>query len=1078
VTSSTPPDPLSKVRNLTTRYFFRTAAWVAACAALALLTPAAAGPGTRWALAASFMLLALVCVLAQRLKGGASRSGFAAVVLAAIGLLAWASIELQWGLANPSLGFYALLVCATAVVAGSRPAALAARASALALLGLAWAEHNGWIAGASALAGVPLPRRLFDQGLLIAAGYAAGHLLACVLRHHVRTSAEREQRFSGLLGIAADAYWEMDARYRITHVSRRQEDQSFVAAASTSMRPPWEETDVLYDENALDAHRADLEAHRSFRDLHLRINHADGSVLHEMVSGEPRFDVHGTFTGYWGVSRDITTDMKARAALVATEMRHRELFVRMPLALVLHRRGRVIDANPAALALFGYADLGAMTGQDVLETIDQTELRDQARERITRLETLPVGASVAPMEGAVRSLDGRRLVLRASAVRVSADEGPATLSSFIDETERIAAEQGVRSSEALLSHLVATSPDVITLTELATGRYAMVNDTFCKLSGYRQDEVIGRTAAEIGIWNRTDDRERLLLELQAHDTVKDVATEFVTKAGRRLAMLLSAARFEMDGSDYLVVNARDVTQSERARLEREAILENASIGIALTRHQTFQLANPAFEQMFGWPHGALAGQLGIAVWPDEASYSRLGAAVGPRLARGEQVEYEGTMRRHDGSTFLCRLLARAVDIHRPGHGSTIWIAEDVTERRAVEQALSAARDAAEAASRAKSAFLANISHELRTPLNGLVGLARLARQADVDETRRAQYLEQIVESAKTLSSIVSDILDLSKVEAGKLQLEAVPFDLHTLLVTLHRGYVIWAEARGLTLALEIAPGLPLRVLGDPVRVRQILSNFLTNALKFTAQGGVRVRAAPLPTGAVAAARLRFEVIDTGIGIDGATQARLFRPFTQGDESTTRRFGGTGLGLSICRELALLMGGDVGVLSTPGQGSCFWAELPLPASADDELKSNFGPLDGSSPLADKRVLMVEDNPVNMMIGVALLEQWGVQVEQAADGRQAIAAVKRAAAAGRPYDAVLMDVQMPEMSGHEATRALRLQYDARTLPIVALTAAALVSEREEALAAGMNDFLTKPIDAQRLHDALVAATDRSP
>jgi CheY-like chemotaxis protein len=212
--------------------------------------------------------------------------------------------------------------------------------------------------------------------------------------------------------------------------------------------------------------------------------------------------------------------------------------------------------------------------------------------------------------------------------------------------------------------------------------------------------------------------------------------------------------------------------------------------------------------------------------------------------------------------------------------------------------------------------------------------------------------------------------------------------------------------------------------------------------------------------------LRFEVHDTGPGIDAATQARLFKPFTQADESTTRRFGGTGLGLSICRELAELMGGSVGVDSEPGRGSCFWAVLHLPP-AEAPAQPDAAAL---PEVRGAHVLMVEDNPVNMLIAVAMLEQWGVAVEQAHDGQQAVAAVARAVSEGRHFDAVLMDVQMPHMSGYEATRVLRQQHGADALPIIALTAAALVTERDEAMAAGMNDFLTKPIDADRLRATL--------
>ena len=218
--------------------------------------------------------------------------------------------------------------------------------------------------------------------------------------------------------------------------------------------------------------------------------------------------------------------------------------------------------------------------------------------------------------------------------------------------------------------------------------------------------------------------------------------------------------------------------------------------------------------------------------------------------------------------------------------------------------------------------------------------------------------------------------------------------------------------------------------------------------------------------------MRFEVEDSGPGIAADVQARLFQPFMQGDVSTTRRYGGTGLGLSICRELAELMGGSVGVHSEPGRGSRFWAELPLPASAHEAPSSAFAAThDAERRLVGLELLIVEDNPVNMMIATAIARQWGVTVTEAVDGAEAVTAATARADAGRPFELVLMDVQMPVQGGHEATRVLRRRFDARTLPIIALTAAALTSERDEALAAGMNDFLTKPLDAQRLQDALL-------
>ena len=421
------------------------------------------------------------------------------------------------------------------------------------------------------------------------------------------------------------------------------------------------------------------------------------------------------------------------------------------------------------------------------------------------------------------------------------------------------------------------------------------------------------------------------------------------------------------------------------------------------------------------------------------------------------------MMRRDGGTFTGRLLAKALDPAQPASG-TIWLAEDVTDRRQVEQALARARDEAEAASRAKSAFLANTSHEIRTPLNALVGLAKLARTPDVDERRRLQYLDQISESADMLSTILSDILDLSKIEAGKLIVDRVPFDLRALIGTLGQAYGALADTKGLTMHVDVDGDVPQHVQGDPMRLRQILTNYLGNALKFTSAGSILLNVQRR-----AANRLRFEVADTGAGMDSAALPGLFLPFNQVDNSITRKVGGTGLGLSICSELARLMDGQVGVHSEPGKGSMFWVDLPLPPVTGQQLEQHETTT-SQDTLQGTRVLMVEDNPVNMMIAVALLERWGAVVEQASDGATALGAIDHAHQCGNPFDVVLMDVQMPGMSGHEVTRRLRQHYDRKTLPIVALTAAALVSEREDAITAGMNDFLTKPIDADRLRQTL--------
>ena len=1060
-------DAQRAVRYIITRHFFGTAAVVALIAAVVFVfLPSGVAPGARWPLVLAFA--ALGALAASSLRAGAARveDMVTLVVIAAIAVITLALTLLDWGIAGPGLGFFGLMTCMVCAVAGLRLGLLVAGLAALVVLTLAYAQWRQWLpAGNAGISDESLGLRVLIHLIAIGAGLAGGMLVSRVVSGYVRSAEEREQRFRGLLTIAADAYWEIDDKYRLVAFKRQGRRGGSMGEVSAIGQVPWEVPEFSLDDDTLDLLRAHLEAREPFRDLAVQWLGVPGQVRHFLVSGEPRQPAHAAFQGYWGVARDISADVRARQALLATESRYLELFTRIPTPLLLHMHGRVLDANPAALDMFGFADLQAMVGADLLAMFEGGDSRERARRRIEALQQMRAGEALAVAEFRLTRQDGKRVVVRATGVRLDTPDGPAILSIFVDDTERKKAEDAVRRSEAMLSHLVATSPDVITLTDLTTGRYAMVNRSFESQTGYSAAEVVGRTALDLGVWRQPQDRERFVAAIRERGQVQDMPTEFVTKHGATLSMRVSGARFAMDRREYLVINARDVTEAERERLQREAILQNASIGIAVTREQRFVVTNPRFEQMYGWPPGAMLGQSGRVVWDSDDDYQRIGALLGPKLARGEAAEIETPARRFDGSTFLARVTGKAIDPSQPGKGGTIWIVEDVTERHQVEQALARARDAAEAANRAKSAFLANTSHELRTPLNGLIGLARLAASPDTSAARRQQYLLQIGDTAQALSAIISDILDLSKIEAGKLELETAAFDLGELLRGMQRVYATLAEAKSIALRLELDPGVDGLVVGDPLRTRQILNNYLSNALRFTSHGEVRLEARRVDV-----RRVRVEVHDTGPGIPGDTQARLFKPFTQADESTTRRYGGTGLGLSICRELAALMGGEVGLHSRPGEGSCFWAELPLPATsaAAPEPAPEQPAVDA---LQGASVLMVEDNPVNMLIAATLLEQWGVTIEQAGDGQQALQAVQRRAQGGSQFDAVLMDVQMPVMSGHEATRLLRRQYSAERLPIIALTAAALVSEREQALAAGMNDFLTKPIDPQRLRQALV-------
>ncbi|MFZ5580680.1 MAG: ATP-binding protein [Pseudomonadota bacterium] len=364
--------------------------------------------------------------------------------------------------------------------------------------------------------------------------------------------------------------------------------------------------------------------------------------------------------------------------------------------------------------------------------------------------------------------------------------------------------------------------------------------------------------------------------------------------------------------------------------------------------------------------------------------------------------------------------------------------------------LTRARDEALAANRAKTEFLATMSHEIRTPLNGVLGMLELLLGSGLRD-EQAEMARIALNSAELLLRIINDILDLSKIEAGKLELEHIPFDPSELVRSTTRGLEGLASDKGLRLTLDIDASLPSRLLGDPTRLQQVLTNLIGNAIKFTEQGGIEIRLT------AADGSLRIEVEDSGIGIPEDRLHELFHPFTQMDSSHTRRFGGTGLGLAICRRLAEGMGGRIGARSASGRGSLFWVELPMRAAATPPPPPENEP--SAHVLTHRHVLLVEDNPVNQMVARKLLERMGLSVRVASSGEEALALTGE-----ERFDAVLMDCQMPGLDGLETTRRLRAQ--GIESPIIALTANATEGDRQACLACGMDDFLSKPFRADDL------------
>jgi two-component system, sensor histidine kinase and response regulator len=542
------------------------------------------------------------------------------------------------------------------------------------------------------------------------------------------------------------------------------------------------------------------------------------------------------------------------------------------------------------------------------------------------------------------------------------------------------------------------------------------------------------------------------------------------------------------GSVWIIDDITDESRSaERLRLalaEQQAIFDAATVGIVLMRDRIIIRCNHKMEDILGYLPGELAGKPTRIWYADDDAYDIGGKKVYEQLAQGATHLREQQLLRKDGTLFWARLSGQALDRKTPWKG-TVAIIEDITAEFTALEEMRKARELAEDAARIKSDFLANMSHEIRTPMNAIIGMAHLVLRSELTPTQR-DYLLKIQKSSLHLLGIINDILDLSKVDAGKIAIEQVDFDILRIYHDVVGIIAQKAAAKGVGFTIDVAPDVPPHLVGDPLRLGQILINFADNAVKFTERGEITIRitVAELSPSEVL---LRFMVSDTGIGMTAEQQTRLFRAFEQGDTSTTRRYGGTGLGLVISKRLALLMGGEVGVESESGVGSTFWftARLglgtgekqlqPPPADRhvsrtqleDDHAADLPGMLPrGLSAIAGARILLVEDNDLNQEMATELLRQDGFVVDLADNGAMAVEKVQQTV-----YDLVLMDMQMPVMDGVTATCAIRNLPPYEELPIVAMTANAMVGTREQCLDCGMNDHLAKPIDPDALREKLI-------
>ena len=517
-------------------------------------------------------------------------------------------------------------------------------------------------------------------------------------------------------------------------------------------------------------------------------------------------------------------------------------------------------------------------------------------------------------------------------------------------------------------------------------------------------------------------------------------------------------------------------QAEAALRESELrfrqLAENISeiFWVASPTGEELFYVSPAYEQISGWACQTILED------PKQWFKNILEEDRPPvakalkELFQGMNFDLEYRIRHRNGSIRWIRDRRFAIRGEDGQVVRTCGVAEDITQRKNLQVEMAKARDAALEAARMKSEFLANMSHEIRTPMNGVIGMTGLLLDTELDQRQR-DYAETIRSSAESLLSILNDILDFSKIEAGKLEFENLDFDLAEVIEGALSVLVPEARKKRLELRSEIDPKVWTGLCGDPGRLRQVLTNLLNNAVKFTEQGEVVLRVFPqeeslIETAAIGKTALRFEIRDTGIGLSREARGRIFEAFNQADQSTTRRYGGTGLGLSISRQLVRMMHGEIGVESEPGKGSTFWFTARFGSSPSQRTKAKKDASNEFSRqgIQNTRILVAEDNEVNKRVVLLLLEKHGYTADMVPNGNEAVAALRR-----RPYDIVLMDCQMPEMDGYEASRAIRREFD-RAPRIIAMTAHALRGDREKCLAAGMDDYLSKPIIEKELMAAL--------
>lgn len=758
--------------------------------------------------------------------------------------------------------------------------------------------------------------------------------------------------------------------------------------------------------------------------------------------------------------------------------------------------------NEAAEILYGWTSAEAM-GRDGSELL-RTEFPGAVKEERMRA-IRDVGFFRG--EGIQSTRDGRRIHVEVDSMALKDAQGKITgyLSFNRDITERKAGEAKRAGHRHFLEMLANTLPGLIGYWDAGL-RCGFANQAYREWFGRDPESMIGLHIRDLLGEKGYAINEPYIRGALAGEPQRFNRTLTLPDGSERYTLAQYMPHSEHGKAAGFFVLVSDITAQKKVEMRLQGTLD---IQKALSENTAFALIqgdpdgnitfiNPAAAQLLGYAPEELIGKHTPALFHDPAEVAARAREFSRELGRpvaigfetfviksilGLPNEHEWTYIRKNGERVPVLLGVTAIRDSEGAITGFLGTAADITKRRRLEDDLRRAIEVVEAANRAKSEFLATMSHEIRTPLNGVLGVAQLMMDTPLSP-EQCEYVRVMTQSGGVLLSIISDILDYSKIEAGKMEAECAAFDLAQAAGEVVNILSLRAQENGLFLKLEISPSEGYAAVGDPGRVRQILMNLVGNALKFTERGGVDVRVR-MQDGS-----WRVEVQDTGAGIPEESQAKIFGKFSQADASTTRKFGGTGLGLAISKGLAEMMGGSLGFSSRPGKGSLFWLILPagigLPAAArpDAEAYSDWSmahaqrlqlttasdaepaqhALETAAAFAGMRVLVVEDNRVNQMVATAIFRKLGCAVETAVNGEEALAKV-----CGGGFAVVFMDCQMPVMDGYEATRSIREWESGRAgprVPIIALTANAFSDDRQNCLAAGMDDFVSKPLRAAEI------------